>query len=79
MGSVLFIIILLLVVLQISTLEALIGQFRSRVFSKFKEFSEFTNGGLYDCCGFSLPGRSVPTVMVFYGLGIARSVRSTSS
>ena len=51
--------------LQIGTLEALIGRFRSRVFSKFKEFAEFTNGGLYDCCGFGLPYRSVPTVMIF--------------
>ena len=34
--------------LQIGTLEALIGRFRSRVFAKFKEFSELTNGGLYD-------------------------------
>ena len=66
--------------LQISTLEALIGLFQSSSYSKFKEFPELTNnGGLYDCCGFGLPGRSVPTVMVFYGLGIARSVRFTSS
>ena len=31
----------------------------------FMEFSELTSGGLYDCCGFCLPGQSVPTVMVF--------------
>ena len=40
---------ILLVVLQIGTLEALIGRFRSCVSSKFMEFAELTNGGLYDC------------------------------
>ena len=50
--------------LQIGSLEALIGRFRSRVSSKFMEFAELTSGGLYDCCGFCLPGQSVPTVMV---------------
>ena len=51
--------------LRIGTFEALIGRFRSRVSSKFMEFAELTNGGLYNCCGFGLPGRSVLTVMVF--------------
>ena len=51
--------------LQNGTLEALIGRFRSRVSSKFMEFAELTNSGRYDCSGFGLPGRSVPTVMVF--------------
>ena len=39
---------------------------RSRgLFSELIELSELTNGGMYDCCGFGLSGRSVPSVMVF--------------
>ena len=42
------------------------AEFRSRgLFSELMAFSELTNGVLYDCCGLGLPGRSVPTVMVF--------------